>query len=50
MSDNVDEFNKKVAELIKQSSPEEIAEILKAEESLITALHNNNNQNGLAES
>ena len=44
-AETVKQFNEKVAELIKESSPDEIAEILRTEESMISALHNNNNQN-----
>ena len=42
----VKQFNLKVAELLKESSAEDISEILKAEESVISVMHNNNHQNG----
>lgn len=39
-------MNEKIAELIKSASPHEIAVLLKDENSLISPMHNNNNQNG----
>jgi hypothetical protein len=42
----VDSFNTKVAELLKEASANEIVEILKSAQSVVTPLHNNNNQNG----
>jgi len=45
-SEKVNEFNKKTAELIKNAKPEDIAEILKSKESLITTAQDNQNQNG----
>lgn len=41
-----EDFNCKIAELLKNSTPEEITQILQDDKSLIVPMHNNNNQNG----
>lgn len=45
----VDDMNTRIAQLLKQASEQELTEILKSEESLVRAAHNQNNQNRLAE-
>jgi len=45
MTKAIDEFNEKVAELLKNSSPKDITEILKDEKSMVVTRHVNHNNN-----
>ncbi|MBL8598990.1 MAG: hypothetical protein JNL14_14745 [Devosia sp.] len=42
----ISDFNLKIAELVKSASPTDLIEILGDQRSLISAKHNNQNQNG----
>lgn len=42
---SVEAFNTKIAELLKQATTQEIVEILRSPNSVITPLHNNVNNN-----
>lgn len=45
MSEITEEFNKKVADFLKNAKPEEIVQILKDDKSMIVPMHVNHNNN-----